>query len=105
MIRTASTFDMSEECANQIDKDYMLDKLYQSSDSGVESVNLFELSSPIWADAGAFLFLFLIFLVTSFSLSLSQHECLQMSAATFGISCRLGKAKVPIWISDLSGCV
>ena len=73
MIRTASTFDMSEECANQIDKDYMLDKLYQSSDSGVESVNLFELSSPILADgfSGAFLFLFLIFLVTSFSLSLS----------------------------------
>ena len=80
MIRTASTFDMSEECANQIDKDYMLDKLYQSSDSGVESVNLFELSSPILADgfSGAFLFLFLIFLVTSF-LSLSRNTSVSRS--------------------------
>lgn len=48
MIRTASTFDMSEECANQIDKDYMLDKLYQSSDSGVESVNLLSYPAPFW---------------------------------------------------------
>ena len=61
MIRTASTFDMSEECANQIDKDYMLDKLYQSSDSGVGSVDLFWVIQPYfgwWFCWGFFVFVF-----------------------------------------------
>lgn len=82
MISTASTFDMSEECTNQIDKNYILDRLYQSSDSGVGSVDLFELSSPILADgfAGAFLFLFLTFLITSFSVFLATRVQLPLAS-------------------------
>ena len=80
MIRTASTFDMSEECTNQIDKNYILDRLYQSSDSGVGSVDLFELSSPILADGFAGAFLFLTFLITSFSVFLATRVQLPLAS-------------------------